>query len=1035
MSSEKKVPPGLYDLLVTRQLAESLESLARQHELEVAELDPGLAPESYARALGAAALKALRSFRQGTHEERRQQQVEWVNGVLQAMDRLAPGASLLPEDAVDPPGRSLLSVTPSAPQGLVRPEAPARPHIPLTASDLLVNGPHDLRIGAAVRREFASADRVDLLLSFLKFKGVALLEDEIRAFLERRPGQLRVLTTSYLGATEPRALELLATHGARIRVSYDKRRTRLHAKAWLFHRESGFSTAYIGSSNLSVPAMLDGLEWNVRVSEVDNHAVLSKFRGTFEQYWESPDFSEYEAEAFEEAVARERSDTALIAKIRIRPFPHQAEILDILEEERSGGRNRNLVVAATGTGKTILVALDYQRLCQAEGRKLKLLFVAHRKEILEQARHQFRVVLQDGTFGEVLGDGRRPSRGDHVFALIQTLHREQEYAADFYDYVVVDEFHHAPAATYRQFLEFVEPRYLLGLTATPERTDGQSVLEWFGGRIAAELRLWSALDRGLLAPFQYFGVSDGCDLSGLRWSRGGYDLGQLSELYTGNDARFLIVLRALREKVPDLGRFRGLGFCVSVAHAQFMALRFTEAGIPAVALHGGSERDERADAQRKLAAREIHLIFTVDLYNEGVDIPSVDTVLFLRPTESATLFLQQLGRGLRLAPDKDSLTVLDFVGEAHRSFQFEARFRSLIGGTRRGVVKAVEEGFPFLPAGCSIQLDRQAQEVVLDNIRRSLRVTRRSLVQDLRGLGADIGLKTFLEETGIELEDLYRGGRTWSDLRRAAGLPCPDPGPDEARFSKALARLLHLDDPERLESWLLWLWEEAPPRLEAVHTRAGRLQRMLFAALGQIRRPVDEIGRAFAEFWAHAALRSELAELLELLDDRRRKRTFPSASEALPLRIHATYSLDEIVAGYGIERNGVLYRPRGQGVFYDEASNTDLLFVTLVKPETDYSPTTLYEDYVLSPTEFHWESQNSTHPRSSVGRRYLDGTSQVVLFVRDRAKDDRNETVPYLNLGSARLESWESERPIRIVWKLAHPMPGSWYEEMKLAAG
>src|SRR5207302_7129431 len=249
--------------------------------------------------------------------------------------------------------------------------------------------------------------------------------------------------------------------------------------------------------------------------------------------------------------------------------------------------------------------------------------------------------------------------------------------------------------TYASLLHHVRPRLLLGLTATPERADGESVLGWFGGRIAVELRLWEALERGLLAPFQYFGLHDETDLRAIRWKRGtGYDAVDLTNVYTGHHARTRIVLQALLDKVPEVGRMRALGFCVSIDHAEFMAARFNEVGIPARAITSRSSPDDRRAGLIALRNRDVNILFTVDLFNEGVDVPEIDTVLFLRPTESTTVFLQQLGRGLRLADDKPCLTVLDFIGNQHTQFRFDLRYRALTGVTRRGLAREIARGFP-----------------------------------------------------------------------------------------------------------------------------------------------------------------------------------------------------------------------------------------------------------------------------------------------------------------------------------------------------
>ncbi len=438
--------------------------------------------------------------------------------------------------------------------------------------------------------------------------------------------------TTYSPAPRACRIDRLREMGAQVRVTYETKNTRLHAKAWLFHRSTGYSTAYIGSSNLSRSALLDGLEWNVRLSQIETPAILQKFEGVFESYWASPDFEEYDtgrdATRFDRAISSAFSSGAevLPLSLDINPYPFQTEILERIETERiRHDRHRNLVVAATGTGKTIVAALDFKRLRRSLGNP-SLLYVAHRKEILTQALQTFRTVLRDGIFGELYVDGSRPEEGRHIFASVQSLAQVPlaQLPPKSFDIVIIDEFHHAAAPTYERLLNHFEPRELIGLTATPERADGRSVLDWFGGRIAAELRLWEALERGLLCPFQYFGVADGTDLSGVAWTRGGYQDSELENLYTANDARVRLVSepRTGRQDASGLREYRTLSARNSTNRNSTFAA-------------GG-----RGDRRKSTSSSRL-------IYSMAVDLPEIDTVLFLRPTESSTVFLQQLGRGLR----------------------------------------------------------------------------------------------------------------------------------------------------------------------------------------------------------------------------------------------------------------------------------------------------------------------------------------------------------------------------------------------------
>lgn len=1031
--------PGLYDALITRSLEGRLGERGDGEGLVITgDLDAHEAPSALARTLHERIHQALASI---AGDEKLARQIELANRVVSVLREDSENNGVTEGDEVAPPPRRLLAVLEPV-EAPAAPVLPQRPSIPLSTSDLLVNGPHDLSLGPEVQRELASVDRVDLLCSFLKWSGLRLVEEQLKALCARRgKGALRVLTTVYMMATERRALDALVDMGADVRVSYDTARTRLHAKAWLFHRDSGYSTACVGSSNLSSAAMLDGLEWNVRLSAIDNGAILEKFRSTFEQYWEDSIFQPYDPAQFDEVVTRaQRAALAPYLFLDVQPRPHQSEILEDLAAERQRGHTRNLVVAATGTGKTIVAALDYKRL-RKEGERL--LFVAHRREILEQSLKTFQVVLRDGSFGEKLVGGQRPDRWTHVFASIQSLHATQlsAIAPDYYDVIIVDEFHHAAADTYDRLLEHFNPKILLGLTATPERADGRSILDHFEGRIASELRLWKALDQGLLSPFQYFGIGGAPDLRGVKWSRGRYDAQALSNVYTADHVFALRVVQETHAKVADVSRMRALGFCVDVAHASFMAKVFTERGIRAAAVSAATKDAERDARLAELRAGDLQCLFSVDLFNEGVDLPDVDTVLFLRPTESATLFLQQLGRGLRRSDEKECLTVLDFIGDANRRFRFDLRYRAIAGGTRRSIERDIERGFPSLPSGCVIHLDRYAQASVLENIRSQLGVGARALVEDLRSLGADTSLSAFLARAGVDLEDIYANGRCWTFLRRAAGFPVPARGSGDEQIERALSRMLHVDDPLRIAGIRELLSLEQPPRADD----SDGLQRMMFMLLGYVRRPLDEMQSSWDALWKAPALRDEMGQLIDILEDRARRvvTRLRGRLSDIPLRIHATYSLDEILAAFNERtKNGGVKRIQ-TGVFYVETRRTDLLFVTLEKSEKDYSPTTLYNDYAISPTRFHWESQSNCHEATDTGRRYIQATREaslrddkhVLLFVRARNKDARGETMPYTLLGPVYYLTHRGGRPMQIEWALDVEMPAGLYQQTKVAAG
>lgn len=1033
------MPPakGLYEDLITHALEAALEGVDPRL-VERGAMGGDLRPELLAAYVHDACLRALHAMPAG--ESQAANQVALANEVLAALGDTVD----LPDEAVAD-AVNFLSEIGARPTGVAEFSPTVRPIGSLRRSGLLVNGRRDVQVASEIQKEIPSADRIDLLCAFVRFSGLRLFQRELEE-ASRRGAEVRVITTVYTGSTERRALDALVGMGARVKVSFDTARTRLHAKAWLFHRETGRHTAYIGSSNLTHSAQVDGLEWNVRVTAADNPDIVERFSATFDQYWSEPDFRDYSATE-DEAARLDRAlapatgadpDLPLALLIDVDPKPHQDEALSALRVERERGHMRNLVVAATGTGKTWIAAFDYKQLRRA-GTCESLLFVAHRESILSQSRAVFRLVLKDPSFGEMLVAGQRPERGQHLFASIQSLQsRLGELDVGAYDMVIVDEFHHAEAATYRR-LEALTPTVLLGLTATPERADGQSIMHWFDNRVAYESRLWDALDQGLLCPFHYFGVSDSVDLRAVTFQRGRLHQAELEDVLTGDHMRARRVADAVAEYVTDPHSMKALGFCAGVAHAQAMARAFNRFGLPAVALDATTPVAQRSYETGRLRSGELRAIFTVDLFNEGVDIPEVDTVLMLRPTESATVFLQQLGRGLRLHDNKSVLTVLDFIHAMPAQYQYDIRYRALIGGTRLQTQKAVEAGFPSLPPGCVIRLDRAAQATVVNSLRSFSLGSRAALAHELASLGPEARLPLFVHEAGVTLEDVYArpGSRhSFTDLRQRAGFTGEVETPPE--LLRAIGRMMHVDDPERFRVWADLLSSDLAPDPERMSPRERRVADMLVASLFHARVAFSDLVSHLSVLWQSEPFRFELIDLFELLEDRARHETVSLGNDEVPLASHGTYSLREIVAAFGLrDSNGKLPQLR-EGVYWDEATQTDLLFVTFEKSDSDYSPATRYADYPIAPGVLHWESQNSTTPDGVVGTRYRTHAkhgTRVLIFARERKKDARGETLPYCCLGYAQYLRHDGAKPMRITWQLERPMPASLYQAGKVVAG
>jgi superfamily II DNA or RNA helicase len=735
----------------------------------------------------------------------------------------------------------------------------------------------------------------------------------------------------------------------------------------------------------------------------------------------------------------------------IMPYPYQQEILDKLEAERKvRGHNHNLVVAATGTGKTVVSALDYKHFRkQNSGKPCRLLYIAHREEILKQSLYTFRAVLKDANFGELFVGSHKPNDIENLFISIQTFNSRDftmKTADDFYDYIIVDEFHHAAAPSYQKLLEYYRPQILLGLTATPERMDGKSILPYFDNRIAAEIRLPEAIDRKLLSPFQYFGVTDTVDLNMLKWSAGGYDKGELTKVYTLSGAtanrRADLVIDSLLKYVTDINDVKGLGFCVSTEHAAFMCRYFNEHNIPSMFLIGASPDEERKNAKQRLVSGEIRFIFVVDIYNEGVDIPEVNTVLFLRPTESLTVFLQQLGRGLRLAEDKECLTVLDFIGQANKKYSFEDKFAALLSNTTRSVTHEIKDGFISVPKGCYIQLEKKAAKYILDNIRASYGntaglVSRVATFREDSGL--ELNLKNFLYYYHLDPRAIYKF-TSFSRLCARADMIEEFEEPAEEILTKAFARLAVIDS----RRWISFLLDILP-RLDnadfAAFSDAERrmLQMFYITVWGESAESWDD-EKVLGNLSALSDSTTLIDELMNLLQYRYEQIDFIDEPVDLgfdcPLDLHCTYTRDQLLVAMDFMKPNTVR----EGVKWLPEKQLDVFFVTLNKSDKDYSPTTMYNDYSINESLFHWQSQSTTAADSPTGQRYIyhrDRGIKVLLFVRE-FKTDRitNSAEAYTYLGTASYVAHTGSKPMNIIWHLDRPIPAKFLKKTnKLVVG
>jgi len=1036
----KPIAHGIYEALLDEYLRDLL---AQYPELRTifGKLDPEEQPARYATFVAKVLEQALRE------ESDPEKRLALCNKILGQVAG-EPGRGHLEKHRLIPEHKPvLLEVTPPnyGTSGI------PRPHTPISESSLFTGSPQEPQLAHELHEEMRSADGVDILVSFIKWSGLRLLMPAFEDLRDRHI-PVRLITTSYMGASDSPAVEWLARMpNVDVRISYDIERTRLHAKAYHFRRKSGFSTAYIGSANMSHAAITSGLEWNLKVTAQDMGHILEKFSVEFETYWNSREFVPFDPEnptLFRTAIDRARNPhrTGPAVFFDLRPHPFQERILEALERERSvHDRWSNLVIAATGTGKTVVAAFDFKRFFQQRQRQVKLLFVAHRQEILEQARATFSNVLRDQNFGELLVGPYQANRLEHLFCSIGMLASRRlwdQVGRDFYDYIVVDEAHHGTAASYRPIFDNFSPKILLGLTATPERMDGDNVAADFGNRFAAEIRLPEALEEKLLCPFHYFGVADPVALNQDQfWRNGKYDASALENVYVMDHARARqrvdAILTALNRYEPDLSTIKGIGFCVTIKHAVFMADMFNTQGIPSGAFVSGVENGRCQKLLDDLKAGRLTFLFTVDKLSEGVDVPEVNTVLFLRPTESLTVFLQQLGRGLRHAPGKDCLTVMDFVGQTHRRYRIDTKLKALLPRHRFSIDKEVELDFPHLPAGCSIQLDRLSRQYVLENIRENLG---RLAVQ------VPDRLQTFTSETGQELTfgnfvryhdyepETLLVSETWSGWKAKAQLSPIPADPDLARLKKTLVRTAFISGPKEVALLRKVIAKISQGAVSEAITLAGDSAMSIYYRIwGDTGNNlgIASLEDAFSRLSMNPSILVDLEEVLAWSQDNSEvSGHIPVLPFACPFELHAQYGSTDILAGLGqatLQTAG----QRGVGVFHFPRIKAYVLLITYQKTEREFSPSTMYADYPISRELLHWESQSNTAQQSETGQNLIHHEQRgytILIFARDQKKRN-GVTVPFAYLGPVERVSYESERPIKIVWRLHHPTPVEMFED------
>lgn len=954
-------------------------------------------------------------------------------------------------------------------------QVPVYPEMFLTNPQLITNDgqSNTQNLFKMLKFELLTADGADFMVSFIRWSGLQLL---LRAFDEllKRGKKIRILTSTYMKVTEPKALQrLLELDHVEVKV-FNSGNKSFHTKAYMFSRTSGLDTTIIGSSNISKAALENGYEWNVKLPNSAHIPIGKQAHLLFDQMWEddaaiplTQKFIDEYKEAYDLKALRTKQVNALSKKLkRIKkresqqpsPNPMQQDALNALELTRQNGYKKGVIIAATGTGKTYLSAFDVQQF----GAK-KVLFIAHRDELLENAKETFIDVFQnEDDCGKLSGTAKEWDK-PMLFSTIQTLSRDEvlnRYDREYFDYIIVDEFHHAQADTYLKVLNYFQPKFLVGLTATPERMDGRDVLALCEHNVVYEIRLRDALERGLLVPFHYFGLNDETvDYEGIPVQNGQFNEAALVQALSTH--KRVDYVKDMIEKYKHDGEIlKALGFCANLEHARFMTEEFNRLGTTAACLSGEDSPAYRQEVIARLESDDdpLQIIFSVNVLNEGVDIPKLNMLLFLRPTESATIFIQQLGRGLRKVNGKEFVTVLDFIGNYQKSFIVPL---ALSGQTnhrafdRDSLRVAIETEFADLPGGCFVDLEEISRQRILDKL-ESVKMDSQAMLKDLynqfkKELGRSPEIEDFLyTEHAPSLYYFLRKYQSWVQTKKKMD-------DQNTRDNEILNDPFRLEIVQRLEQMLPLKW----PYEFMVLDLAFRNSSVNAEAV------VTELKKRFGPSVSLDAHRPYIEKAMQRLVESIKKQTWSFGDYA-----DGTFTMNEDIKTvwdeylqqrleYGLSEFRRTYKPdqyfgnqnsvipyqnytRDDLIFLFKSNNKPgswregisrvdnhyLLFINLNK-HADVADHLHYSDFFIDQQTFHWQSANQTSHASDRGQDYVHHKERGIhihLFVR-KFNEMYGMTLPFTYLGEVDYVSSQGDKPMSIKWHLHQPVPDDLFND------
>ena len=929
-----------------------------------------------------------------------------------------------------------------------------------------------------LKNELMTCKKFYFIVSVIKYSGIQLLISTLDE-LEALGIKGEIITSVYLNITDPKALsKLLSYKNIKVKI-YNNSNESFHTKAYLFEKEK-YHTCIIGSSNISQSALYSAEEWNVKLTDNDFFDIYNQSFNQFQKLWNSNEaigLTEDFIGKYEEYKEKNRPQNTFdyrkiqTEKKKFIPNSMQTEILEKLKNTRKSGNNRGLVVAATGTGKTYLAAMDVKEFFKNR-KNSSFLFIAHREELLDNAIRVFSDILhiEKENFGRIFS-GNKEVGHNMIFASIQSLRNcYKDFISDKFNYIIVDEFHHASASSYEKIIHYFKPEFLLGLTATPERMDGKDILALCDYNLVGEMGMRKAMEKDLIVPFHYFGVNDiTVDYEKIPYRNGKYD-----EEILLNDLSVSIRTDYIVEKMEKFGYdgkyMSGIAFCQNIKHALYMKNEFLRKGYKSELLTSKTNLTERSKILESFRNKEIEILCVVDILNEGIDIPDINLLLFLRPTLSSTVFIQQIGRGLRKAAGKDFVTIIDFIGNHKKDylitkvFSDEIHNKSFLYEKKEKIIEQIKNQFSNIPGASYIELDRICQERIIDKIEKINFNSRNILKEMYNEFKNDIGKspEEFLEisdfDSNIELfvelvtkvGSFYEAQVQFENDNFIKYYRMKNPKTDLLAYMEKKIRLCEPFTYLTVKFFLKSKYEGQNLRNKYINSEILLSEYKKYFSIKDEFKNFYLLERIFNELIEDEILEADLygykiskkyeaifyeedknfekrlSDLINLGLNEFRKNDIEEFNDNV-LITHKEYKR--------IDLQILLDSKVPKGTWRAGYANTEkdiCLFITNDKSHI-MQENLKYDNSLHSDEIIQWISQPKTYHSSSVGQMFIkhrEKNMKVHIFARKYAFMNGNKTNPFIYLGQADYYRSFGDKPMTILWKLRRKLPQELIQEL-----